>query len=163
MRNRALQEWALVVLVLVVAPLVAVSVLVASVVHIVGAVGAIATDLFDCTDEEWLLAEQLTDDAAAEEILTVFPKGPPPHEACDPDDDTVSVDVERRTGLPRAEALAAGRLALDDGGWRDLGACHTKRIEGRRVWASLAYRDEYRSDAASDLLLSMVTVRSYAC
>lgn len=117
----------------------------------------------DCASTDWDLARDMTKDPAVDTLSEAYPEGPSPREGCDEDDRTVSADAEYRTGLPRAEALSVGVVALERNGWRDRGTCFTKRIGERRVWADVSYNDDDRSDPDSDLLVSMVNVRSAYC
>lgn len=161
MAKRSKREWWVIGGVLVALPVVLCGVGVFAFARLIGGVDGLLP--FSCPREDWHLAEAMTTDGAAEELMETFPEGPEPNDGCDEDDRTVSADVERRTGLSRDQALRVGGEVLKRNGWRDLDGCYSKEIAGREVWADLTYRDEYRSDPESDLLLSIGSVRDYYC
>lgn len=156
--DRSKREWALTVAVLVVVPVVVLGGLVVGGLRLIGGVNGVSP--LSCPKSAWDFAATIATDPAADDLASEFPDGPAPNQGCDEDDRTVSVDIERQTGLSRDDALRVGRQVLERNGWRDLNPCYSKRIDGRRVWAMLTYRDE---DRESDLRVSMVSVRSYAC
>lgn len=159
--TRTRRDWVAIVGMLVGVPLMLAGPLVFVAVRLVDDVAAALP--FDCEQIDHRLGEQMTSDPAVDELISLDPEAPVPEAACDEDDRTVSADLELQTGLSRDQAVDVAEGALARNGWRHTRSCFSKRINGRQVWATVNYRDEHRSDPASDLTLSMVDVREDAC